>query len=98
MPKSSLLLQGGIILQHGAQDSVNVLNETNLLVVGNRIDQIGKNITSPENCRIINCKGKIICPGFIDTHHHVWQTQLKGRHSNDTLLDYSPKGLYQLST
>lgn len=31
-------------------------------------------------------------PGFIDTHHHVWQTQLKGRHANQTLLNYFPTG------
>ena len=31
----------------------------------------------------------------IDTHHHVWQTQLKGRFSDDALLDYMPKGNLQ---
>ncbi|KAJ6531061.1 hypothetical protein B0H19DRAFT_1327052 [Mycena capillaripes] len=40
----------------------------------------------------IDCTGKIISPGFIDTHHHVWQTQLKGRHANDLLLEYMCKG------
>jgi cytosine/adenosine deaminase-related metal-dependent hydrolase len=34
----------------------------------------------------------IVSPGFIDTHHHVWQTQLKGRHANQTLLEYLPNG------
>ncbi|KAF2235686.1 Metallo-dependent hydrolase [Viridothelium virens] len=95
MSQSALLLQGGMILQHDIQDNVNVLYDTDLLIVGNQIEHIGKNITGPENCRLIDCHGKIICPGFVDTHHHMWQTQLKGRHSDDTLLDYSPKGNMQ---
>ena len=92
MSKASILLKGGIILQHDAQDNVEVLRDTDLLVIGNSIERIGKDLAGLEGCRVINCKDKIICPGFIDTHHHVWQTQLKGRHSDDTLLDYTPKG------
>lgn len=37
-------------------------------------------------------RGKIISPGFVDTHHHVWQTLLKGRHADQTLLQYLPAG------
>jgi cytosine/adenosine deaminase-related metal-dependent hydrolase len=35
---------------------------------------------------------EIISPWFIDTHHHVWQTLLKRRHGNHTLLDYFAPG------
>jgi cytosine/adenosine deaminase-related metal-dependent hydrolase len=42
--------------------------------------------------RIIDCTAKIISPGFVDTHHHVWQTCLKGTHADETLLDYFPSG------
>jgi cytosine/adenosine deaminase-related metal-dependent hydrolase len=61
-------------------------------VVGDCTEQIEKNIKAPDGCWIVDCEEKILCPGFIDTHHHIWQTQLKGRHSDDTLLDYTPKG------
>jgi cytosine/adenosine deaminase-related metal-dependent hydrolase len=33
-----------------------------------------------------------LSPGFVDTHHHMWQTQLKGRHADDLFLDYMSKG------
>jgi cytosine/adenosine deaminase-related metal-dependent hydrolase len=45
-----------------------------------------------DEVKVIDCKDKIISPGFISTHNHIWQTQLKGRHANHTLLKYTPPG------
>ena len=89
---SRILLLGGTILQHNKEDVVETLRDTDLLIEGDNIVQIGKKIESGPDARTIDCRDKIISPGFIDTHHHVWQMQLKGRHSDDTLLDYTPKG------
>src|ERR1700742_2174336 len=41
---------------------------------------------------VVQCQGKIISPGFIDTHRHLNQTQLKGKHANHTLVEYFPGG------
>jgi cytosine/adenosine deaminase-related metal-dependent hydrolase len=92
---NSKLLIGGTLLVHNRNDNVEVLRNTDLLIENNKIAKIEKNIQPPPDAQIIDCKDKIISPGFIDTHHHVWQTQLKGRHSDDTLLDYHPKGNLQ---
>ena len=43
---------------------------------------------------IIDCRVKIVSSGFIDTHHHVWQTQSKGTHGDHLLLDYLGSGLF----
>ena len=93
---TSLLLKGAIILQHDAQDHVHALADTDILISGNRIQEIGQNLSAHDaSTEIIDCKGKIISPGFVDTHHHVWQTQLKGRHADDTFFDYMPTGNMQ---
>lgn len=56
--------------------------------------RIGKDLNAGPGAKVIDCCGKVVSPGFIDTHHHVWQMQLKGRRSDDTLLDYAAKGSF----
>ncbi|KAI7763396.1 hypothetical protein LZL87_010461 [Fusarium oxysporum] len=82
-----LLLQNGTVLQHDAQDNVIALKNTDILIEDDRIIEIGHDI-EPQNASIIDCDGKIIAPGFINAHHHVWQSQLKGRLGDSTMLDY----------
>lgn len=86
-----MLLQGGTILTHSKDDHVHAI-QADLLIEGNIITKIGKDIQAPAETDMIDCTDKIVSPGFIDTHHHLWQTLLKGRHANDLLLDYFPSG------
>jgi cytosine/adenosine deaminase-related metal-dependent hydrolase len=73
----TILLQGGTVLAHEG-DRVKVLCNHDILIVGNRIEDIGQGLTLPDRSavRVIDCQGKIVSPGFIDTHHHLWQSQV----------------------
>ncbi|KAF7294536.1 5-methylthioadenosine/S-adenosylhomocysteine deaminase n1 [Mycena indigotica] len=89
---ASILLNHGTILLHDDNDHITPV-KSDLLVVGNEIAEIRPQINGfGKDTVILDCTGKVVSPGFIDTHHHVWQTQLKGRHANATLLDYMPRG------
>lgn len=92
-----LLLQNGTVLQHDAQDNVIALKNTDVLIEDDRIVKIGHGI-EPQDGSIIDCDGKIIAPGFINAHHHVWQSQLKGRLGDSTMLDYILEGQYSHET
>ncbi|OAL37484.1 hypothetical protein AYO20_03333 [Fonsecaea nubica] len=90
---SSIFLRGGTVLTHDDHDHVVPLRNTDLLVCDGVITDIGKNISPPSiDIEVIDCKGKIISPGFVDTHHHLWQTQLKGRHAEQGLVSYMYTG------
>ncbi|KIW83485.1 hypothetical protein Z517_02730 [Fonsecaea pedrosoi CBS 271.37] len=90
---SSILLQGGTVLTHDDHDHVVPLRDTDLLVCDGVITDIGNNISPLDSdTEVIDCKGKIISPGFVDTHHHLWQTQLKGRHAEQGLVSYMYTG------
>ncbi|OJJ95070.1 hypothetical protein ASPACDRAFT_48176 [Aspergillus aculeatus ATCC 16872] len=95
---SSILLQNATILVPSGDKNDYVVPRHNhsLLIEGSRISQIAPQIAPPaESTQVIDCTGKIISPGFIDTHHHLWQTQLKGRHADHTLIEYMPTGNLQ---
>ncbi len=88
---TSLLLYGGTVLVHDENDHVKPI-KADILVEGNTISRIEVGIKASSAAQMIDCTHQILSPGFVDTHHHIWQTLLKGRHGNDLLLDYFPKG------
>lgn len=85
------LLKNGIVIVHGSDDTARGV-KADLLIEDDKIAQIGSNIDIANGTEIIDCTDKIIAPGFIDTHRHVYNTALRGRHGNDTLPDYIVHG------
>ncbi|GAD92869.1 conserved hypothetical protein [Paecilomyces variotii No. 5] len=87
----TILLKGGTFLAHEGTN-VQILKGYDLLIEGKEIRKIAKEITPPSRARVVDCTNKIVSPGFIDTHHHMWQSQLKGRHADHGFLDYMLHG------
>jgi cytosine/adenosine deaminase-related metal-dependent hydrolase len=58
-----------------------------VLIEGTRIAEISPTIKA-DSCEIIDATGMIVSPGFVDTHRHVWQTQLRGVAADWSLFDY----------
>ncbi|MCK4570445.1 amidohydrolase family protein, partial [Candidatus Bipolaricaulota bacterium] len=44
-----------------------------VLVEGNRILDVGEDATGIEADEIVRGKGKLLLPGFVNTHHHLYQ-------------------------
>jgi 8-oxoguanine deaminase len=44
-----------------------------ILISGNRIEKIGADITNRVD-RVIDCSDCVVVPGFVNTHHHFYQT------------------------
>lgn len=91
---SQLLLKNGLILIHDAQNHI-VPTRADVLIEGGTITKIGPDVEAIEGAKIVDCTDKIVSPGFVDTHHHGWQTQLKGRHANEQLLQYMVTGEFK---
>ncbi|KAF2791734.1 Metallo-dependent hydrolase [Melanomma pulvis-pyrius CBS 109.77] len=87
----SIVLANGTALIHDANNRV-VPTQTSILIKDGKIARIAKNIEVEDGVEVIDCTDKIISPGLVDTHHHGWQTQLKGRHANQLLMEYMVTG------
>jgi imidazolonepropionase-like amidohydrolase len=44
---------------------------TSVLVVGNKIDKIGRDIDAPDDAAVIDASGRTLMPGLIDAHWHT---------------------------
>ncbi len=83
------LLQNGTILSfHEETDSVKVLRETSILIDGDSIVDIGPNLRGDADTKVINVTGKIVSPGVINTHSHIWQTAFRTMGPDTTLAEY----------
>lgn len=81
------LLQGGIVLIHDENDKI-IPTKTDVLIQGDRITSLDHAISPPPGCEVIDCTDKIVSPGFVDSHHHLWQTMLKGMYGDAQFPEY----------
>lgn len=59
----------------------------NVLVQDGKIAALGT-FEAPTDAEIVDAAGGIVMPGLIDTHRHIWQTQLRTTAADWTLYDY----------
>lgn len=87
MSTNSILLKNGTLLIHSHDGHVVNPIISDLLIRGNLIERIAHNISAEKDTTVIDCTDKIVSPGFIDTHRHMWHTQAKG-FADSMLFDY----------
>lgn len=53
-----------------------IVQDAVILIEGDRLNDVGdaKSAAIPKDARVIDCKGKFILPGYIDTHVHFFQS------------------------
>ncbi|KAK6857324.1 amidohydrolase family protein [Apiospora arundinis] len=91
---SSVLLSGGTVIAFDqATQALNVIRNGSVLIEEDRIAGVYESgaavPTGSDNAtEVVDCSGKIISPGFVDTHRHGWQTGFKTIASNTSLAEY----------
>ena len=94
IPSGTLLLKNARIITMRGDE---VIERGDILIVNNRIQSVGKSgsIKVPAGTKTIDCAGKTITPGFIDTHSHMWP--FWGLHKNNVWL-YAANLAYGVTT
>jgi cytosine/adenosine deaminase-related metal-dependent hydrolase len=81
-----LVLRGGLVLT--MDDAHTVLPDADVLVVDDRIAEVGTGLAVPAGTEEIDARGGVVLPGMIDTHRHMWQTAMRGYGADWTLTQY----------
>jgi 5-methylthioadenosine/S-adenosylhomocysteine deaminase len=85
-PGRPILFRNATVLS--MDPALGVLEGGDVLVRGQRIEQVGLAVTAPDDATVIDATGGILMPGMIDTHRHMWQTALRGFGADWTLSQY----------
>lgn len=79
-------------------DQDTLLEGCDLLIEGREIVKMAPNI-SPAGCHVIDATGKIVYPGLINTHHHLFQSFVRNQKTIDcpnlSLIEWLTK-IYQI--
>ncbi|CAB4964225.1 unannotated protein [freshwater metagenome] len=81
-----VLFTGGTVLT--MDDQHTVLSDADVLVVDDRIAEVGRGLSAPDGAEVIDASGGIVMPGMIDTHRHMWQTAMRAYGADWTLTQY----------
>ena len=78
------LIRGGSVMSMDPQ--VGDFAVADVLVEGKKIIAVGPNLQAP-GVPVIDARGRIVMPGFIDTHHHQFETALRGWLADGLLIN-----------
>src|SRR6266850_462626 len=83
-PGRRYIIRGGSVMS--MDPKVGDFAKADVLVEGKKIQKIGPNL-SAGGADVIDATGRIVMPGFIDTHHHQFETALRGFLANGILIN-----------
>lgn len=66
--------------------TIGVRSNCDVLIEDSLIKSVGKGLSVDDSTQVIDGTDCTVSPGFVDTHRHMWQTQLAGLLSNHTLV------------
>ncbi|MFD0741980.1 amidohydrolase family protein [Phytohabitans flavus] len=79
-----ILLRGGHIIT--MDPLLGDLPQGDVLIEDDKIAAIEPRIEA--DAEVVDAAGRIVIPGFVDTHRHTWETAIRGVAPNATLDDY----------
>lgn len=87
-----LLIRGGHVLS--MDPGVGDFAAADVLVSGRTIEAVGVGLDAA-GAEVIDARGMIVMPGFIDTHHHQFETALRSFLADGILInDGKPHGVF----
>ncbi|CAM3843292.1 5'-deoxyadenosine deaminase [Alkalicoccus chagannorensis] len=90
--KTTLIRQAEIITMNQTEETFT----GDVYIEGDTIKDIGSSLSYPEADHVIDAKGKVLTPGFVQTHVHLCQTIFRGKGDDLELMDWLKKRIWPL--
>ncbi|MFE2041401.1 amidohydrolase family protein [Streptomyces sp. NPDC059477] len=85
-PGRPILFRGATVVT--GDPRLGTQQNADVLVTGATIKAVGPNLAAPSNAVVVDGRDRILMPGMIDTHRHMWQTVLRGVAAEWTIANY----------
>src|SRR5262245_60399523 len=106
---AAIVARGGYLIQNaslvltmdpnlGDRSILGQLENVDVLLVGGEIAAVGVNLSAPSGLNVIDGRGMIVMPGFVDTHDHLWQSLIRGCAADDDLNGWLNRCVLPLNT
>jgi len=79
-----ILIRGGAVMS--MDPKVGDFAQADVLIEGKKIVAVGPSLAAG-GAAVIDARGRIVMPGFIDTHHHQFETALRSFLANGILIN-----------
>ena len=79
-----MLIRGGTVLS--MDPAIGDLPRGDVLIEDDKIVAVDTQIAA--DAEVVDATGRIVIPGFVDTHRHTWEAAIRGCAPNATLDDY----------
>jgi 5-methylthioadenosine/S-adenosylhomocysteine deaminase len=66
---------------------LGLIENADILLDGDKIAVVGKNLQE-NDAYVVNAAGKIVMPGFVDVHNHLWQSLIRGCGADKNLIGW----------
>jgi 5-methylthioadenosine/S-adenosylhomocysteine deaminase len=67
---------------------LGVQQNADVLVIGSTIKAVGPKLQAPADAVVVDGRDRILMPGMIDTHRHMWQTVVRGVGAEWSIQNY----------
>ncbi len=81
-----MLIRDGLVIDTDPVPAV--LGRADVLVRDGLIAAVGPGLHAPPDADVLDATGRLVLPGFVDTHRHVWQAAVRATLPDATLPAY----------
>lgn len=90
-----MLIKNGVVID--TEPEPVVLGRADVRIEGGAITEVGPGLPDVPGAEVIDATGRIVLPGFVDTHRHTWQAAIRALLPDTTIQGYMARVLGEIA-